>query len=127
MLEPEESQESGVRGRESGAPPVGACSEDDGVAEESPAQSEKENDANTSVRRLSELLRTSPQEALAGLSRPARSLFSAGDGNVITQLRLTPDKPGASIEHMLSPPQRELTRQERRRLQKKLKRAKGLA
>ena len=124
------------------APPVGACSEDHAVAEESSARPEQENDANASGRRLSALLRTAPQQALAALSPQTRSLLSAGDGNVITQLRLSPDKPGASIERsdssgglrsdssgglrVLSQPQGELTRQERRRLQKKLKRVKGL-
>jgi len=133
------------------APPVGACSEQEADSEESSVLPQRENDANASGGRLSELLRTAPQQALAALSPPARSLLSGGDGNVITQLRLTPDEPGASIERshssgglrsdssgglrshssgglrVLSQPQRELTRQERRRLQKKLKRAKGLA
>ena len=108
------------------APPVGACSRDQAVAEESPARPEQENDANASGRRLSELLRTAPQQALAALSPQSRSLLCAGDSNVITQLRLTPDRPGADISRVLSPPQGELTRQDRRRLQKKLKRVKGL-
>jgi hypothetical protein len=96
------------------------------VAEESAARPDYENDANASGRKLSELLHTAPPQALAALSPLARSLLSAGDGDVITQLRLTPDTPGASLKRVLSQPQGELTRQERRRLQKKLKRAKGL-
>jgi hypothetical protein len=42
-------------------------------------------------------------------------------------VRISPQQPGATIERIVAQPDRPLSRQERRRLQKKLKRAKGLA
>jgi hypothetical protein len=57
----------------------------------------------------------------------ARSLLRVKESAAVTQVRLSPDLPGASLEAILPTAQRELNRHERRRLQKKLKRAKGLA
>lgn len=113
-------------------PPVGDFSGNDESAEEQPAADEDRAGASRERHELLALLRAGPAGAAAELSERTRWLLSAAnsgsaEASEITQLRLSPQQPGARLERTASPPERELTRQERRRLQKKLKRAKGLA
>ena len=92
--------------------------------QESAATVSDENVASAVATGLLELLRSGPPGAASALSEGTRSLLSGGAA--ITQVRLTPDKPGASVEQLAAPAEFPLSRQERRRLQKRLKKAKGL-
>lgn len=97
------------------------------VTEESTAEGDGEDRASPDRRRIRELFRGASVDEVAERLDRARSLLSGAGGEVITQLRLSPHETGASVERVLSPRDQPLSRQERRRLQKKLKRAKGLA
>jgi hypothetical protein len=86
-----------------------------------------ERDVSSRRHEFLDLLRSGPAGATAVLSERTRSLLSPVGSERIMQVRISPQQPGASIELTSAPPERPLSRQERRRLQKKLKRAKGLA
>jgi hypothetical protein len=123
--------ESGVGDRESAIAASDPPEEDFSVGDESMDQPviarEGDSRASPERRELLELLRAAPRGASDALSERTRSLLSPAGVGAITQIRITPEQPGASLERVLAPTERPLTRQERRRLQKKLKRAKGLA
>ena len=106
-------------------PPVRDFSAHGDFAQESAAAMSDENVASAVATGLLELLRSGPPGAAAALSEGTRSLLSAG-GAAITQIRLARDQPGASVQQLAAPAELPLSRQERRRLRKKLKKAKGL-
>jgi hypothetical protein len=123
----ERGQGTGDRGQISEAPPEEDFSARGELGEEQVERSEGERDVNSRRHELLALLRSVPAGVAAELSERTRSLLSPTGGEGITEVRITPQQPGATIERVIAQPERPLTRQERRRLQKKLKRAKGLA
>ena len=121
------SQESGVRSQRQDAPPdrdFSACGD---LGDEQATAGESERDVSSRRHELLALLRSVPAGVAAELSERTRSLLSPAGSEGITQVRISPQQPGAKIESIVAQPERPLSRQERRRLQKKLKRAKGLA
>jgi hypothetical protein len=114
-------------GQETVPPPVRDFSARGDLQQGSAAAMSDENVASAVATGLLELLRSGPPGAAAALSDGTRSLLTTGGDAAITQVRLTREQPGASVERLAAPAELPLSRQERRRLRKKLKKAKGLS
>lgn len=123
----ERGQRTADRGQQPETPPVEDFSARCDLGDEQAECGESERNVSSRRHELLALLRSVPAGVAAELSERTRSLLSPAGSEGITQVRISPQQPGTAIEQVGAPPERPLSRQERRRLQKKLKRAKGLA